>query len=175
MLADFTVSWLHDYRPVLCHVPPGPERDRFDPQVKGGVWRTLTVGNPSTLSQADGPALMFRQQTVGHVITEMCLGWRWMRTWQVVDPRWREMSAASCHIVFVELWKIQNCKAAALGQSSLTHQLWSDSLRQTCSLAALSHSLIFRWWFIPLFAFCMFLFTFTWSNERSLSDSEECW
>lgn len=36
------------------------------------------MGNPTMQVQANGPALMVSQQTVGHVLTEMGLGWRLM-------------------------------------------------------------------------------------------------
>lgn len=71
------VSWFHRVKTAWVQSgalsrPPGTWVGLFDPQVKGGVWREPTVGNLSTQSQADGPALKLRQQTVGHVITEMC-------------------------------------------------------------------------------------------------------
>lgn len=58
--------------------------------------------------------------------------------WQALHPRWREMSAASCHVVFVARWKTQNHKSGAPGWTSLSHQHWSDLLRQTFSVAAVA-------------------------------------
>lgn len=75
------------------------------------------------------------------------------RHWQAVGPRWRKMSAASCHVVFAERWKTHNHKSGAAGRASLSLQLWSDPLRQTfchrrrrpqplsvCNILSLIHS-----------------------------------
>lgn len=50
---------------------------------------------------------MESQQTVGYVSCEFG-GERGGGHWQAAHPRWREMSAASCHVVFVARWKTQN-------------------------------------------------------------------
>lgn len=71
----------------------------------------MTIGNPTTRGQANVPAMRTGQQTVGHVLTEMGSGRRWREGqeghWQATHPRWKQMIAASCHVVFVAQWKIR--------------------------------------------------------------------
>lgn len=138
-----------------------------------GVWAMgargtpgLTMGDPRLQVQSNGPALMASQQTVGHVLTEMGFGveadvegeGRQEGQWQAVHPRRREMSAASCHVVFVARWKTQNRKSGAPSWTSLSNQLWSDSPRQTFSAAftGLSLTLCLELLHLHPFCFCVY-------------------
>lgn len=120
-----------------------------------GIWikgtPRLTMGNPNMNGQATVPALMMSQKTLDHVSTEMGFGWRRTRTWraggtladstsQMERNECCQLSRCVCSMV-----ENQNRKSGDPGRTSLSHQLWSDSLRQTFSVAAVTSLTITLW------------------------------
>lgn len=139
-LARFIVPWQHSRGPVFCHVPPGSEWAWPGLQKESVVWgwgghRGWLREIPVWRGHANGPALMASQQTVGHVLTEMGFGvdvdvdveGRQEGHWQTAHLKWRQMSAASCHVVFVARWKIRTASLGLLAgphypiSSEVTH------------------------------------------------------
>lgn len=145
-LAHFIVPWQHSSGPEFCHVPPESEWAWPGLQKEGRVWGYGDKGDTGAdygKSQYEGPS---QWSCTDDEPTDSgpCVDWDGFRVevdvdvdvdvegrqeghWQAAHPRWKEMSAASCHVVFVARWKIRTASLGLLAgphypiSSEVTH------------------------------------------------------
>lgn len=151
------MPWQHSSGPEFCHVPPGSEWAWPGLHKEGGVWGYMNKGD----TQVDYGKSQYEWPSHGSCThdeptdTGPCVDWDglWVEEdedmegrqeghWQTVHPRWKEMSAASCHVVFVAWWKIRTASLGILAgphypiSYEVTH--WGRLSLLLLSLASLS-------------------------------------
>ena len=136
-LAHFTMAWQHSYGPALCHVPPGSEWARLSVRGRGGLGAHQDWIWGIQVCRAKPVFLHWWRANRQWAMT--WLGWVWGSRLGRGRADGRDIGRRGfadgegweLPVVTLCLYRMSE----APGRTSLSHQLWSDSLRQTFSLS----------------------------------------